>query len=114
MPLCLILSDDLLDSSRIAGHAKAAGWEAATCRDSTVLQANLSRDPKLVLLDLHNPSLEVDAVVPTLHAAKVHVVGFGSHVDVVRLKAARMAGVDEVIPRSAFFEGLEERFRTWN
>ncbi|HEX3150856.1 MAG TPA: hypothetical protein VHR66_22450 [Gemmataceae bacterium] len=113
MPLCLILSDDLLDSSRIAGHAKAAGWEVVTYRDAAALLANLARGPKLALLDLHNPGLDVAAVVPTLHAASVRVVGFGSHVDVARLKAARAAGVDDVLPRSAFFEGLEERLGQW-
>ena len=38
-PLCLVLSDDLLDSSRIAGHARAAGLEVVTCRDSAALLA---------------------------------------------------------------------------
>ena len=113
MPLCLILSDDLLDSSRIAGHARAAGWEAVTCRDATVLLAKIETGPTLALLDLHNPGLGVEAVVPALHEAGVGVVGFGSHVDVARLKAARAAGCDEVLPRSAFFEGLDERLKAW-
>lgn len=113
MPLCLILSDDLLDSSRIAGHARAAGLEAVTCRDSTVLLTNLVRGPKIALLDLHNASLDVAVVVPKLHAASLRVIGFGSHVDVARLKAARAGGVDEVLPRSAFFEGLDARFGEW-
>ena len=54
---CLVLSDDLLDSSRIAGHARAAGLEAVTCRDSAALLAALDRRPALALLDLHNPGL---------------------------------------------------------
>jgi len=111
--LCLVLSDDLLDSSRIAGHAKAAGLEAITCRDSTALLAALDRKPALALLDLHNPGLAVEALVPALRAAGMRVIGFGSHVDVARLKAARVAGCDEVLPRSAFFEGLEARLPGW-
>ena len=107
--LCLILSDDLLDSSRIAGHVKAAGFEVITCRDSTALLAAIDRKPALGLVDLHNPGLAVETVVPALRTAGVRVVGFGSHVDVGRLKAARAAGCDEVLPRSAFFEGLSER-----
>ena len=61
--------------------------------------------------DRRDSSTNGAAVVPTLRAAGVRVIAFGSHVDVARLKAARAAGCDEVLPRSAFFEGLEERLR---
>jgi DNA-binding response OmpR family regulator len=108
-PVCLILSDDLLDSSRIAGHARAAGQEVVTCRDAASLLRALDRKPALALIDLHNPGLEIETVTPTLRAAGVRVVGFGSHVDVARLKAARAAGCDEVLPRSVFFEELDRR-----
>ena len=111
--LCLVLSDDLLDSSRIAGHAKTAGVEAVTCRDSAALLAALDRRPVLALLDLHNPGLAVETTVPALRAAGVRVIGFGSHVDVTRLKAARAAGCHEVLPRSMFFEGLDDKFEAW-
>ena len=112
-PVCLILSDDLLDSSRIAGHAKAAGLEVVTCRDSATLLKALNRKPTLALIDLHNLGLEIETVVPVLHAAGVRAIGFGSHVDVGRLKAARAAGCDEVLPRSAFFGDLEVRLAAW-
>ena len=112
-PLCLILSDDLLDSSRITGHARAAGQEVVTCRDSAALLKALDRKPTLALLDLHNPGLTVETVVPTMRAAGARVIGFGSHVDVARLKAARAAGCDEVLPRSTFFEGLEAKLQGW-
>jgi DNA-binding response OmpR family regulator len=111
--VCLILSDDLLDSSRIAGHARAAGQEVVTCRDSATLLKALDRRPALALIDLHNPGLAIETVVPVLRAAGVRVVGFGSHVDVTRLKAARAAGCDEVLPRSAFFDGLETKLQGW-
>jgi CheY-like chemotaxis protein len=108
-----VLSDDLLDSSRIAGHARAAGLDTVTCRDSTALLAAVDRKPALALLDLHNPGLTIETVVPALRTAGIRVVGFGSHVDLARLKAARAAGCDEVLPRSAFFEGLETRLPGW-
>jgi DNA-binding response OmpR family regulator len=111
--LCLVLSDDLLDSSRIAGHVRAVGMEAVTCRDANAVLLALGRQPALALLDLHNPGLAIETIVPALREAGARVVGFGSHVDVARLKGARAAGCDEVLPRSAFFEGLDERFRTW-
>jgi CheY-like chemotaxis protein len=111
MPLlCVVLSDDLLDSSRIAGHGGAVGLNVVQCRDATALLAALEKGPTLAVLDLHNPGLDVADVVAELKAAGVRrVIGYGSHVDAARLKAARAAGCDEVLPRSAFFEGLEER-----
>jgi hypothetical protein len=110
---CLVLSDDLLDSSRIAGHARAAGLEAVMCRDSAALLAALDRQPVLALLDLHNPGLAVETTVPVLRAAGLRVIGFGSHVDVTRLKVARAAGCHEVLPRSVFFEWLDDHLPGW-
>jgi hypothetical protein len=110
---CLILSDDLLDSSRIVGHAKAVGLEAITCRDAAAVLAALNHGPVLALVDLHNPGLTIDTIMPALQSAAVRVIGFGSHVDVARLKAARAAGCDEVLPRSVFFDGLERRLSEW-
>jgi hypothetical protein len=111
--LCLVLSDDLLDASRLTGHGQAAGLVVAHCRDLPTLRAAVASNPALVVLDLHHPALEVQALVPALKAVGARVVGYGSHVDAARLKAARQAGCDEVLPRSAFFEGMEEKLRQW-
>ncbi|HJZ90813.1 MAG TPA: hypothetical protein VKE40_08050 [Gemmataceae bacterium] len=114
MPLCLVLSDDLLDASRIAGHGRAADFDVIQCRDSTALVAALNKGPVLTLLDLHNVGLDIAEVVAALRAGGVKkVIGFGSHVDAARLKAARAAGCDEALPRSAFFEGLEAKMEEW-
>ena len=108
-PLCLVLSDDLLDASRVIGEGRAAGLTVVQCRNSAALLSALSGHPALVVLDLHNPGLEVHNVLPQLKASGVKVVAFGSHVDAARLKAARQAGCDEVLPRSIFFTELSAR-----
>jgi len=41
------------------------------------------------------------------------VVAYGSHVDAAGLKAARDAGCDVVLPRSAFVEQLPVKLREW-
>ena len=41
------------------------------------------------------------------------VVAFGSHVDAERLRAARAAGCDRVLPRSKFVEELETDIAKW-
>ena len=112
-PLCLVLSDDLLDASRVIGDGRAAGLAVLQCRDAECLLMAIPRSPILAVLDLHNPGLDIDAIAPQLKAIDCRVIGFGSHVDAARLKAARAAGCDEVLPRSAFFEGLEAKLRRW-
>jgi hypothetical protein len=112
-PLCLLLSDDLLDVSRVTGEGRAAGLAVLQCRDSGALLIAAERGPVLVVLDLHNPGLDVEVVVPALKAVGARVVGYGAHVDASRLKAARKAGCDEVLPRSAFFDQLDIRLRQW-
>jgi hypothetical protein len=112
-PLCLVLSDDLLDASRVIGEGRAAGLAVLQCRDTAALLSAAERGPVAAVLDLHNTGLEVESVVPALKAVGARVIGYGSHVDAARLKAARQAGCDEVLPRSAFFEGLEEKLQLW-
>jgi CheY-like chemotaxis protein len=113
-PLCLVLSDDLLDASRVIGEGRAAGLAVLQCRDSGALLAAVERGPALALLDLHNPGLELESAVGVLRAVGARVIGYGSHVDAARLKAARKAGCDEVLPRSAFFEDLGDKLRHWS
>lgn len=112
-PLCLVLSDDLLDASRVIGDGRAAGLAVLQCRDPGALLVALERRPVLVVVDLHNPGLDIEALVPPIKAVGARVVAYGSHVDAARLKAARRAGCDEALPRSAFFDGLQQRLRTW-
>ena len=112
-PLCLVLSDDLLDASRIIGEAKAVGIAAMQCRDSTTLMNSAGRNPRIVVLDLHNPGLEVAIVVEAFRATGAKIVAFGSHVDAPRLRAARSAGCDEVLPRSAFFGDIRLNLERW-
>jgi CheY-like chemotaxis protein len=83
------------------------------CRTADALLAAADRSPKCIVLDLHNPGLDVPAVVSRFRESGVRIVAFGSHVDAGRLKAARAAGCEEVLPRSAFFEELEVKLARW-
>jgi hypothetical protein len=89
---------DLMDRSRIS----AAVPDVAFVRNAAEL-VDLDAEADVVVLDAGRPGA-LD-VVPSLHA---RVVAFGSHVDTELLDAARAAGVDEVLPRSAFFRRLPE------
>jgi len=71
--------------------------------------------PGCVIVDLSNPGLDIGALIASMRqlSAVPRVVGFGSHVDVATLKAAREAGCDPVWPRSKFAEELEEALPEW-
>jgi DNA-binding response OmpR family regulator len=113
----LLLSDDLLFTSRITGAATHHGLTMRTARTAEQLLELAVRDaPGGVLLDLHNPGLDVGELVKKLTqvcAVRPRVLGYGSHVDAERLRAARLAGCDVVLPRSKFVEQLPTELPAW-
>ena len=111
----LLLSDDLLFISRIAGTARALGVDIKSARNMTELLALAAASaPACVLLDLQNPGLDIAAIVQALKStSKATIVGYGSHVDTATLKAARDAGCDIVLPRSKFVEELPTQLAHW-
>ena len=115
MAIALLLCDDLLFSSRISGTARALALDLKTVRSAADLLALAEAEPPAcVLLDLHQPGLDIAALVPNLKAAgNPFLVGYGSHVDAPTLKAARDAGCDLVLPRSKFVELLPEQLALW-
>lgn len=107
----LLLSDDLIFTSRILGTAQALGLEMRVARDSAALQALASPQTTCVVVDLSNPGLVIEDLVRA--SAGARVVAYGSHVDVATLKRAREAGCDLVLPRSKFVEDLPAQMTDW-
>jgi hypothetical protein len=91
---------DLMDRSRFAA---IDGVQFVTGPEEL-----LAVEADVVVVDLSRPG--VIAVLPRLGG--VHTVGFGSHVDLEVLDAARRAGCDVVLARSAFFAALPGVLRT--
>ena len=110
----LVFCDDLIFSSKITATARAKGIEATVVRTQETLLAKLTDHPMgCVVVDLHNGTLDWVTLFPALGAGRPRFVGFGSHVDVATLKAARDAGCDLVMPRSQFVKRLEDDLPTW-
>ncbi|SRR5579884_1710217 len=116
-PLALLLSDDLMFTSRITGTARDLGLMVKVARTPEVL-LSLARQqtPRCVLLDLANPGLVLADFLRQL--AEVcnplpRLVAYGSHVDTETLRAARAAGCDPVLPRSKFVEELPKALTQW-
>ncbi len=112
----LLLCDDLVFTSRIVGTAMALGLTIHAAKSAVELEGFLRKAaPRCVILDLNTPGLNIDETVKAIAALlpKPFVVGYGSHVDVATLKAAREAGCDIVWPRSKFVDELASSLPTW-
>lgn len=116
-PIGLVLSDDLIFTSRITGTGRDLGLAMKSAKSVRDLE-NLARQapPSCVIVDLANPGLKIEDLIAWLEAnctPAPRVVAYGSHVDVATLSKAREAGCDPVLPRSKFVEELPARLREW-
>ena len=111
--MILVAVDDMLFSSKIRAAAKAAGVELTFARTSAEILAR-SRElaPALVIFDLNSERADPIGTVADMKKdpalAGIRTVGFVSHVQTDIIQAARSAGVDDVMARSAFAAQLAE------
>lgn len=89
MARVLAVAADLMLSSRVEGSLRAAGHDVTVAGS---LPAAIDADLVVADLDVVDPQALAAADPPT--------IGFYSHVDVDRRRAAEAAGVDLVVPRS--------------
>ncbi len=112
----ILLSDDLLFASQVTAAARTHGLALHRARNPQELLA-LARQhrPAAVLIDLDHPELDLPALVAELRGVcpAVRLVGYGSHVHVERLQAARRAGCEPVWPRSRFVAELASALPGW-
>jgi DNA-binding NarL/FixJ family response regulator len=112
----LLLSDDLIFTSRITGTGTSLGFSFGVAKNADALLTLARRDaPSCVIIDLANPGLKIAEVVAALKqlAPAPTIVAYGSHVDTATLRAAREAGCDHVMPRSHFVEELAQAMPRW-
>lgn len=109
--MILAVLDDLMFTSKIKTTAGQLGVPIAFARSAdAALAAMRTSAPSLVVFDLNNTRINPLAVVAAMKAdpalASIRTVGYASHVQVDVINAARQAGVDEVMARSAFTQNL--------
>ena len=96
---------DLFFATRIAGTAAHLGVALEMPAPEDALGIIRRAPPDLIILDLHAPG-EPLALARALSAdpatGAVPLIGFYSHVDGALREAAIAAGIDHVLPRSAF------------
>src|SRR5260221_14642313 len=115
--LVLLLCDDLIFTSRISGTARDLGIQVkATAVADTMLALAREQTAACLILDLGNSTLQIADFVTRVRALgelRPRIVAYGSHIDAVRLRAAREAGCDLVLPRSKFVEELPRALAEW-
>ncbi len=112
----LLLSDDLIFTSRIVGTARGRGLTLLAAKSAaSLLELARRSPPPCVIVDLDNPGLNLPAMLHALGEAApgLRVVAYGPHVNAELLRSAREAGCDPVMPRSKFVEQLADLLPNW-
>ena len=109
MILCIV--DDLMFTSKLSTTAKALHQTLSFERaPGKVLARVRGEHPSLVIFDLNSARLRPMEAIAAIRADPelrgVRTLGYVSHVDADVIAAARNAGIDEVLARSAFVERL--------
>ena len=109
MILCVV--DDLMFSTKISTAARAVKAQVAFERaPANVLPRIRAERPALVIFDLNSARLKpmetIAAIKGDADMRATRTLGYVSHVQSDVIAAARAAGCDEVLARSAFSEKL--------
>lgn len=108
----LLVCTDLLFASRVQGTAAAAGCELQMLAGGSLAKLEPAADCSLAIIDLTEITGDVAAAVALIkeRCPQARLVAFGSHVDVVKLNAAKTAGCDDVWARGMFVQQLPTLF----
>ena len=114
IPQVLLISSDLMASSRLAGAVRSAGAELETLAGAAGVPRAGAFD--IVLLDLQSLPADPASLVARareLGGPAAKVVAFGPHVWQDRLDAAVAAGADEAVSRGAMMGDVAAVIRRW-
>jgi CheY-like chemotaxis protein len=109
MPKLMLLSGDLMLAARVEGAARQCGLELVQVADCALAVADCTNDCRVVLLDLRNAGIDVQALVEQLRQQPLApaIVACGPHVHEQLLAEARQAGCDLVVTRGQFDRDAE-------
>jgi PleD family two-component response regulator len=109
--MIIAVLDDLFFSIKIKSAAKLLGTEIYFERSPELaLDSIRAKSPSLVIFDLDSVKMRPLEVLTAMEAdavlREVPTLGFVSHVHSDVIAAARAAGIDQVLARSAFVDQL--------
>ena len=110
----LVLADDLIWSTRLAGHVRTAGAEPVTVRTAAAWTAALA-EPGLAgaIVDLTSLAYDGLASIAAARDAGVAVLAVGQHDDHVLRRDALAAGADRVLAYRKLFEDGPATIARW-
>jgi len=105
--------DDFLFRSKIRAVAKHVGADVTFAQTpDEILSRARELKPALAIIDLNSAKADPIATITALKSdaatKDLPTIGFASHVHADLIAAARRAGADEVLPRSAFAARLPQ------
>ena len=114
--MMLAVLDDLMFTSKIKTAARQLGASVSFARSAPDALGQIRASaPSLVVLDLNCERADPLGLVTSMKQdpmlASIPTLGYVSHVHTQVIDAARQAGVDEILARSAFTERLTEILR---
>ena len=108
----LILADDLIWSTRLAGQARAAGTEPTVVRDGAAFARAVS-DAAGAIVDLTTRAYDGLAAIAVARDAGVPVLAVGQHDDHVLRRNALAVGADRVLAYRKLFDDGPASIRRW-
>ena len=105
--------DDFLFRSKIRATAKHVNADVRFAQTPEEILAQARElQPALIIIDLNSAKADPVATIAALKADPelkgVRAIGFASHIHIDLINAARSAGADQVLPRSAFAGNLAD------
>ena len=115
--MILVAVDDLLFSSKIRTTGKQVGAQLLFARTPPeILEHARTNLPSMLIIDLNSTKADPIETIAALKrdpaTSSIRTIGFVSHVHTALIEAARQAGADEVMARSAFAGNLAEILQT--
>ena len=108
----LVLADDLIWSTRLAGHVRAAGLTAVSARTSDAFRASLSGAGGAIV-DLTSRAYDGLAAIAAARDAGVPVLAVGQHDDHVLRRNALAVGADRVLAYRKLFDDGPATITRW-
>ncbi len=112
------LTRDLMFLAKVQSKAAMRGWTLHAASDVSRLEGKVE-DPvqvQRVFIDLGLPGLHIGTVASELSHAFPNAIriGYGAHVRVEDLNAARQAGIEHVYTRGQFDSAMDRWFQDAN
>jgi CheY-like chemotaxis protein len=110
----LLVSSDLIFTSRISGAARELGLSLSLASDPASVAGKITTDCRLALIDLSLEGLNLPSAVQAIKAGvpSARIIAYGAHVDEAALADAAEAGCDVVLTRGQFHKQYADLLRS--